>query len=443
MDSHQGGSRRAQLLYASGAFGFNVLVQTLTVWLVYFLAPPPEAGRPTLVPPALLGLVLGAGRLLDALDDPLIGHWSDGTRSRWGRRLPFVAGGTPFLVLTFVLIWTVPDVGLPWSAVYVFVLVQAYSIASSIVHQPYESVLAEVARDPAERVRLSSWKVLFGVAGAALGLVGSGLVIGTIGFPGMGLVFGLLAGASILVSALGIRRLPPAAPARPLAFWDGLRRTATNGQFLALAASEVLFFLGLNMLTQLIPYFVTVVLRRPESQVALFTGLFFVAAVASLPLVNRLAARWTKAAVYRLAMATLAVLLPGLFFVGRLPGADPFLQGLLYIGLLGVPMSVIFALPNPLVADVVDDDQRRTGRRREGMYYGVEETVVKAGTALAAGIFGVVLQTFGFSAEQPLGIRLIGPIAGLGVLLGFAVFTLGYRLPDRVPSPSQGATCDP
>jgi GPH family glycoside/pentoside/hexuronide:cation symporter len=98
-------------------------------------------------------------------------------------------------------------------------------------------------------------------------------------------------------------------------------------------------------------------------------------------------------------------------------------------------MSVVFVLPNPFVADIVDDDEWRTGLRREGIYYGVEETITKAGYALSAAVFGLTLDSFGFSAAQPLGIRLIGPIAGLGILIGLAVFRLGYRLPDHIPPP--------
>jgi Na+/melibiose symporter-like transporter len=134
------------------------------------------------------------------------------------------------------------------------------------------------------------------------------------------------------------------------------------------------------------------------------------------------------------------VLPPGLFFVGLVPGLDPVVQARVYIALLGVPMSVIFVLPNPFVADIVDDDEWRTGLRREGIYYGVEETIMKGGYALAAGIFAVVLDTFGFSAAQPLGIRLIGPIAGMGILIGLLIFTFGYRLPDQIlpPPASEG-----
>ncbi|MBI4507227.1 MAG: MFS transporter [Chloroflexi bacterium] len=431
---------RGQLLYASGAFGFNVFHQTVTLWLVFFYAPPPDAGRATLVPLAVLGVLLGLGRIIEAFDDPAIGHWSDVTRSRWGRRLPFIVGGTPFLFLAFVLLWLPPVATMPWAAVYAFVVVQVYYLCATIVHQPYEAVLAEIARAPAERVRVSSWKVTFGVAGAGIGLVGSGLLIEALGFAGMAVVLGLVATAAVLAGALGIRRLPAAPPhERPLALRDGLRLTATNGQFLIYTCSEVLFYLGLNMLTQLMPYFVTVILGQPAALVSLFTGAFALAALASLPLVGWLAARRTKAFTYRLAMALVAILLPGLFFVGTLPGIDPTLQGLAYIALLGVPMSALFVLPNPIIADIIDDDELRTGLRREGVYYAVEETVTKLGFALATALFALVLGTFGFSSEQPLGIRLIGPVAGLCVLAGLIIFVRGYRLPDQIPLPVREA----
>jgi GPH family glycoside/pentoside/hexuronide:cation symporter len=433
-----------QLIHASGAFGFNVLFQTLTMWLVYFYAPPPEAGRAVIVPLAVLGLLLGIGRVLEAIDDAAIGHWSDMVRSRWGRRLPFIVAGTPLMVLLYLLIWQPPVTTMPWSAVYAFVVIQLYYLATTLVHQPYEAVQAEIARTPAERVRLSSWKVVFGLAGTGVGLVGSGLLIGRYGFAGMALIFGLVALASVLFSAIGIRRLAQPPPAEAdFTLWDSLRTTITNRQFLVFAASEVMFFLGMNMLTQVLPFFVRVVLDAPETEVSLITALFIGAALASLPAVNWLTVRRGKAFTYQLAMALLVVMLPGLFFVGQLPGFDPLLQARLYIALLGVPMSVVFVLPNPFVADIVDDDEWRTGLRREGIYYGVEETITKAGYALSAAVFGLTLDRFGFSAAEPLGIRLIGPIAGLGILIGLAVFRLGYRLPDSIPPPPARSPAPP
>jgi glycoside/pentoside/hexuronide:cation symporter, GPH family len=424
----------ARVLYASGSLGFNVLQQTLALWLVYFYAPPPDSGRATVVPLGLLGLLMGASRIVEAVDDPLIGHWSDVTRSPWGRRLPFVVAGTPFLVITFVLLWLPPATGLPWTAVYFLVVLHLYSLAATVVQQPHDAALAEIARTTPDRVRVSSLKVAFGLAGAAVGLVGSGVVAGALGFPAMAVAFALLAGTSILVSAAGLRRLPATGTAAGLSAWAALRLTATNRQFLVFVGSTLLFYLGLNLLTQAIPYYVTVVLGGPEEAVSLFTALFAAVALAGVPLVNRLVARGTKAGAYRLAMGALAVLLPGLALVGLVPGLPPLVQGAIYVGLLGLPMAALFVLPNPILADVVDEDALRTGMRREGIYFAAAGTLNKMGFAVSTVIFGALLSAFGFSAAQPLGVRLVGPVAGLGMLAGVILFARAYRLPDRVPA---------
>ncbi|MCS7003158.1 MAG: MFS transporter, partial [Dehalococcoidia bacterium] len=399
--------------------------------LIFFYAPPPEAERPVLVPLALFGTLLLVGRVIEIALFPAIGHWSDTTRTRWGRRLPFIVGGAPLLLLTFALLWAPPPIPMPWIAVYAFLLLQAYFVAGTLVYQPYEAVLAEITRDTNTRVAISAWKVVFGTMGAGVALVGSGALREAFGFAGMGVILGGLATVAILVSALGVRNLPLApVHTEPLRLVDGLRLTATNRQFLIFCFSQVTFYFGQNMLLALLPFYTVVVLGQSEGFVGVLTPGFLLVAVASVPLVAWIARKRGKGWAYGGAMLALVVLLPGLFVIGRLPGLDPLLQGVTYVALLGMPMAAVFVLPNPIIGDIIDDDERRTGLRREGVYFGVEETINKLGLALSAQVFTLILATFGDSAQQPLGIYLIGPVAALGVLVGLLAFAVGYRVPE-------------
>ena len=93
-------SLRNQLIYASGSFGGNILGRTKELWLLFFYAPPSDEQDMTrLAPVALVGALLLVSRFIEALDDPLIGYWSDRTRTRWGRRIPFVVLATPFYAI--------------------------------------------------------------------------------------------------------------------------------------------------------------------------------------------------------------------------------------------------------------------------------------------------------------------------------------------------------
>jgi GPH family glycoside/pentoside/hexuronide:cation symporter len=95
-------------------------------------------------------------------------------------------------------------------------------------------------------------------------------------------------------------------------------------------------------------------------------------------------------------------------------------------------MAGLFVLPDALLGDVIDYDGLRTGQRREAMYFGVQGTLQRWAFSAAAIAIGALLGALGSTAEEPLGVRLVGPVAGTVVLGGYLVFRRWYRLPDRV-----------
>src|SRR3972149_2499048 len=97
-----------RLVYASGSLGGNLISRSRDLWLIFFYAPPGDADIAERVPILALGALLTAARITEALDDPLIGWWSDRTRSRWGRRIPFVVLAAPFYAIFALPIWTPP-----------------------------------------------------------------------------------------------------------------------------------------------------------------------------------------------------------------------------------------------------------------------------------------------------------------------------------------------
>jgi GPH family glycoside/pentoside/hexuronide:cation symporter len=95
-----------------------------------------------------------------------------------------------------------------------------------------------------------------------------------------------------------------------------------------------------------------------------------------------------------------------------------------------VPMAAVFTFPNALMADIIDYDELRTGMRREAMYYGTQATLEKMASALFPAVLAGLL-LLGGTGDDPLGIRLVGPVAGLAVFVALLSFR-GYRLPDTV-----------
>ncbi len=414
-----------KILFAVGGLGENVTFQALSAWLIFFWS---GRGHPdqALIPIGLLGVLLGLGRFIEAFDDPLIGHLSDRTKSRWGRRFPYIFFGAPLLALSFLLLWLpIPN------AFYFFLALQFFFLMYTIVSAPYEGILPEIAQTSSDRVSTSAWRVLFGVMGAGLGLVGSGILISLYGFQVMGIALGIVSLIAFWIAILGIRtRLKYAATfqvAAPTSIIHSLLSTLSNKPFLIFSLAFILFSLGLNLLTALIPFYVVNLLGLAEGQTALFMALVLGSMLVALPMQTKLSRRFGKTKVYAFSMLALGLLFPLLFLTGLTP-VSPFWQTAVVIILIGLALSGQFVFPNAILADVIDYDQTLTRQRREAIYYGMQNTLQKFSFALSSLIFGTTLSFFGATADNPWGLRLIGPIAGVVTLLGFLIFVRGYKL---------------
>lgn len=446
--------RLNRMVYASGSIAGNVISRSTALWLVFFFAPPSdEKDLSTLVPRLALGGIIVAITILDAFDDPFIGFWSDKTRTRWGRRIPFVVGSTPVYAITFALLWFPPggEAGHFANALYFFFFVWLHRLFSTLSGGPFESLLPEIAHSPQARVSVVTWQVFFGAIGAVIGLVVSGVIKDVFSFQVMGITMAIIAFTSRYIALFGVwryarRDVEPVKASPVKAFRDTLR----NDQFLYFLPTFVMFNMAVTLLTASMPFYAdAVVLADGPLEVELFglsveleegaiTGILIGAAllvvIISLPLVYRLAVARGKAWVYATAMLVASLGFPFVFFMGFIPGVPVMVQSVVFIAFAGLPMAAVFTFPNAITADIIDYDELRTGMRREAVYYGSQATMEKLAGSLFAPVLAVVL-LLGETADNPLGIRMVGPVAGVAAFLGY-VFFRGYRLPDEVTAES-------
>jgi glycoside/pentoside/hexuronide:cation symporter, GPH family len=377
-----------------------------------------------------------SGRRRSRTDEPLVGYWSDRTKSRWGRRIPFVLFATPPWALLFFLLWLPPVAGeSAVNGLYLFVVLVAYHFLGTLSGGPLESLLPEIAPRNADRVRIVVAQVVFGTVSAVVALVAAGPAIDLFGFAAMAAIVALLALGSRFISLAGAwrharRDVPPA----ELKLVEAVRATLRNDQFLYFLPSFVLFNMGITLMTAALPFFVEEVIAPGEGRVGSYTAVLAAAPIVvmflTLLFVGRLALRWGKARLYSRTMLLGALYLPLLFFMGFLPGVPRLLQAILLLAPAGLAMTGVFVFPNALMADIADYDALRTGMRREAMYYGTQNLIEGVVEALHAAILAGLL-ILGGTAANPIGLRLVGPVAGLSILAGYLVFR-GYRLPDTV-----------
>jgi len=429
-----------KLMYASGYMGI-ILINTTLMWAMYFYAPPGGALKP-LLPIQLFGLVMLGGRIFDALTDSLVGHWSDRARTRWGRRTPFIVFASLPLFISFVLIWAPPTgeasvLNFVWAAS----IISLFFFFFTCVIVPYLALLPEIAEGSKERINLSALQGLFAVVGLGIGMIGSSFLIGWKGFRWMSIVIGLVALVSFYLPVIALReksrggRREHQGESEKLEGRSTLRlkeavvETFKNKPFLFFIGGSLFFWFGFYAILADAPYLVTEVMGRDLSEVGKVLGVSLLVAIVAFPLMLKISRKKGKRFAFLFSMSLFAIVLSLVGLIGRL-GPFPILyQGMVVIGLAGVPIAGLLILPHAIIADITDYDEKRTGLRREGMYFGIYGIVLKSAVGLSSLFVGFLLHHFGYTRANPSGILLCGPLAAVFILLGVFLF-LRYPLTD-------------
>ena len=435
---------RNRVMFSASALGSEALAQSRNIWLLYLYSPPDDSGREELLPLAVTTVVLFASRLVGALDDAFVCYLSDRSKSRWGRRLPYAIAGTPFWLLFAVLIFLPPrDSGDVTIAFYLLITLEMYSVASTFAGTPFEALIPEVAPTNRERVQLSALRVYFGVGGAAVGLVSSGLLKDAFGFAPMAAIMAAWALVFRVLAVAGVWNYAPRdRPPVTFTFREAMRQTFRNRQFLLFLPTFVLFQVALAMLTGVLPYYVEAIfaedyrLQAGPIDVALgegaltsiLTAMVIGVMLCMVPLFGRLAVRRSKREAFRIALLGCTFTFPLIAFLGFLPGIPTMAQALIAMALAGAPVVGVYLFPAPLTADIADLDHATTGQRREATYFGAQSLVEKTAGSFAPLFLGGLL-LLGNDAGDSLGIRLVGPAAALVTFAGYWVFRR-YDLPD-------------
>ena len=435
-----------KMLFASDHVGLQAIQYFRQSWVLFFLVPPLGEGIARVPDVSLLGFdvdarvfagfLIFAGRFVDAFTDPLIGWWSDRTRSRWGRRIPFILFSTPFYALFAAMVWILPseDASL-WNALYFVIVLELFFTAATMSSGALEALVPEVTRGASDRMNLVGLIFLFAVFGAGLGLAGSGALVDAFGFQVVGIILAIIGVVFRYISLAAVWKYAPrhTTPAR-VNFWQGMRQTLRNPQFVYYLPTFVMFTTGVGILLGWMPFFASQVLEAEEegAVASMISTVVIIGAVISgivfWILLNRFG--FSKRRVYGGCLIASGVVFPLLALPGLISGGGLLAQGLVLTFIAGLPMAAVFMLPKGLTADIADYDAMLNEERREAMFYATQNFFEKVTFALPPALLALVL-LLGDTTENPLGIRLAPVLAGVLALLGVTLWHR-YRLPDTV-----------
>ncbi|MDI3281586.1 MAG: MFS transporter [Bacillota bacterium] len=424
--------RLSFLMYALGYLGIAVFTQTTVKWYQFYYAPP-EANQfalRALVPISLIGVAMVLARIVDGLADPVVAYYSDRSRHRLGRRIPFILYGSLPLAATFILLWFPPVRGESLlNLVYLAVMLSLFFIFFTVVVAPYLALIGELTRTGQERMAVTTLQGVAQVLGVMIAEAGSGLLIAAWGFPVMGVVLGLFSLLTVLLTPAFVKEeLVPPQEAPAVSLVDSVQMTLRNRNFALYLASYLAIWFGINTLTIAMPYITEVLLGKSADHSGYLIAGAFVLALLVSPFLPKVAERYSKKQIMLATSALFALILAATGLFGTL---IPYPAAAALVVLAGVPLAVIFVVPNAMVADLAELDGLEHGQRREGMFFGVQGLIMKVVIGLSSLVTPLLFKAFGYSAARPLGLQIAGPLAGAAVLLGLCALSR-YDLEEGV-----------
>ena len=431
---------KKQISYACGMIGWSIMTNIIIVMLPYFYLPPSNSGLTPFVPQLLLfgvlnimSVIAASGRLVDAFFDPFIASLSDKSGNPKGRRIPFmkwaILPAVIFCGLTFCPLVKAESLHnafwLAFTLICFFMGVTTYII-------PYNALLPELADTAAEKVKLSSFQQV----GFVIGIIISALVNNYADlvqvFFGVAnrdtavqyTIWGLsvFAGLIMLVPVLAIdeKKYSSSKPSQVPIFL-AIRKTFSQRNFKYYLISDFSFYMALSIISSGLLFFVTVLLKLPESMGGLLMLTMVLVSLAFYPLINYLSKRIGKKPIVLFSFGLLSLIFVAIYFLGKFP-FSPKVQ--VYALVLGAafPLASLGILPNAILAEIAQKDAAETGENREGMFFAVKYLFVKLGQTMGIALFAF-LTVYGKDPGNDRGLRLNGVWGFVLCLLALVFFS--------------------
>lgn len=392
------------LAYSLGSLGASVPGQAFSAYAVFFYV---DVLKLPALWVATIGMTLYG--IWNAFNDPMLGYLSDRTRTRWGRRIPWIAGGLLPLVVFFILVWTPPALAPGGLFAYFLVIIFLYDFFFTLVVLNWTSLFPEMFPSLRERAVVSAWRQIFGNLGLVVGVALAPMLYSSIGWAKTGIVLGLLTGVALGVSLLGSRE-DPSLPTEPLSLGPALRYTLANRSFLTFVFTSLTVQFAFTVLLAALRFYTKYVLHLGDEQHTIMLVACFVMVFILLHPWGRITVRLGARKTMMLGIAIFGVALLPAWFV------SDFMGGVVFAALLGVGLPALLLLLDVLISDVIDEDELRSGTRREGMYFGVHALVIRLGISFNGLVMGTVLTATGY--DPHLAVQPASAIWGLRFLMG-------------------------
>jgi len=421
-----------KLAYGAGDFGFAFSDTAMAMLFAIFLTD--VVG----LKPSIAALAIWAGKSWDYVNDPIVGYIADRTRTRWGRRRPYLLfGAVPFGLTFSMLWWRPPFEGQVALAAYYAVAFVLYDTMVTVVSMPFLALTPELTEDYDERTSLTSYRMVFSLLGGLVAFIVPLAIIGTMRPENAGLVFrmgwifGIACAAPLLITFFGTREREDYASQDQPSFKESIQAVRNNRPFLFAAGIFLFTWTAVDIIQAMLLFFLKYRMGL-ESRADIVTGTVFGSAMLVLPFWVHVSKRTDKRLSYIYGMGFLSAVMIVMVFL------DPsvtFPAVLTLAAFAGVGLAAVHVLTWAIIPDAVEVDELQSGSRHEGMFYALVTLMKKVASSIAIPLTLVALERSGFVSNAPTQssqavwtIRILtGPVPAVLLFAGI-LFAMAYPL---------------
>ena len=366
--------------------------------------------------------------LYNAFNNPLLGYLSDRTRSRWGRRIPYILfGGLPYAV-SFALLFSIPFDGKDNPVallVYFGAAIVIWETLYTALATGYYGLLPEMFSAHEERTDVGAKMNIFQTIALVLGAALPPLLADMLGWSAMATLLAVISVIAIYVGYPSLRERTDLKEQQGFPFLQALKYTFANRSYLTVAGAQAMRFFATGALQTGILFYLKYSLKVEEGLATVILGIAFLIAMFTLyPWRNWVA---NKIGNRKTLMLANAVMILGIVPMGFSPNIN-FTYAAAVV--LGIGLGGLVLIGDVILADVVDEDEVKTGHQRAGMYFGMSGFLITLSGLLVSSVFGLVMPAFGYDtllnvqpASVDLGFRIFLTVpTSIGFLL--AIFLL-------------------
>lgn len=373
--------------YAVGMFGTSIPINMLKTYAAIFYVDTLGLTTPQ------FALILFVYTFIDVLDNPVYGFLSDRTRTKWGRRRPWLVIGTPLLVLGLIAFYSPPafltnNAMLAYAmSFYIFT-----GTVDSVINANYGALFPELFPDDTSRAKTNAMRQAFQLVAMIISIALTPIVTNTLGYSTTAIVYSLIGGVVIMHMALTSKEKPVEADEIKPRLWDSIKTLVSNKNFWIAGVTNAFYSAAMSLVLAGLPFFVKYTLQIPDAQSTILFASVLIIAIACVVLWAWLVRKFRLIPIWRIALGSLAVAFVPLFF------ARDLVSSIIGSILVGFGFAGVITTMDLIGARIMDEDKRKFNVRREGLYSNALGFMNRLSGLFTSLAFLLLFHLFGFES---------------------------------------------